>query len=202
METMSEKTTSEWTERPILYDDRMVRAILDGRKTQTRRIARLNAAGRVKACPYGKPGDRLWVREAWATDFIFDDLPPCNIPEDSPLLFRADESATGIVAFEWGKWRPSIHMPRWASRIVLEIIAVRLERLQDISEADAEAEGMDVFQDGAGFSIPFANGKRSAWHRHLKDAFRVLWESINGTDSWAENPRVWAVEFRKLEVKR
>jgi len=132
-------------ERPILFSGPMIRAILAGRKTQTRRVAKLTGAGRVKeagshrnwhladpdavkACPYGTPGDRLWVRETFCDT-------GCQ-----RAVYRAD---TAVENWKYRIWRPSIYMPRWASRITLEITDVRLERLQDISEADAAAEGVE-----------------------------------------------------------
>jgi hypothetical protein len=180
-------------ERPILFSAPMVRALLDGSKTQTRRVVKptpewigqsgvLSYRGRVglphALCPYGQPGDRLWVRETHM------DLGAC-------YLYRADASAEqerAIVAPRQ-PWRPAIHMPRAASRITLEITGVRVERLQDISEADALEEGI-TYND-----IP-NNGldpmRARTW-------FRGLWESINGPGSWEANPWVWAVSFNRLE---
>lgn len=144
------------------------------------------------ACPYGQPGDRLWVREAWA-----------NVEVDGArVVYRADADDDGSVpylcpgsgGFGGGvsnvtpsRWRPSIHMPRWASRITLEVTDVRVERLQDISEADAIAEGAEpllVPPDGG--STPHVEG------------FRSLWESINGPGSWDANPWVWVITFRRI----
>lgn len=198
-------------ERPILFSAPMVRALLAGTKTQTRRAAKLTAGAHVKepgghrrwhpadpeatlACPYGQPGDLLWVRETWHD--ASSSLHSC-------ALYRADG-----IDLHWDKWTPSIHMPRWASRITLEITRVRIERLQGISEADAKAEGIERATDFPG------------WYRHplrgdspgLADAgkagkcptafprlaFQALWESINGPASWDANPWVWAIEFRRL----
>ena len=170
-------------ERPILFSGPMVRALLDGSKTQTRRVIKprhlaffnQNAAAMLndwneRPLPYGKPGDRLWVRETWHD--ASSSLHSC-------ALYRADG-----IDLHWDKWTPSIHMPRWASRITLEITSVRVERLQDISEADAQAEGITSAEclecDG------FVN------------AFSKLWEQINGPGSWDANPWVWAIEFRRL----
>ena len=182
-------------ERPILFSASMVRAILDGRKTQTRRIVKpqpdivadgglvvgvstpedqkYGRLGKALPCPYGKPGERLWVRESWAWY-------GCEyIPSD--VVYRADtESLPG----EYGRWRPSIHMPRWASRITLEITEVRVERLQEMNRGDAMEEG-----------CPFANMQKGPDPR---DWFRDLWQSINGPDSWDANPWVWVVGFRKV----
>lgn len=191
-------------ERPILFSGPMVRAILDGSKTQTRRVAkhplaqaavRINSykgqsefdcilpdgTGGIIQCPYGNPGDRLWVRETWAHE---RDGTGC--PDDTGVLYRAtdpgwDDEGTGL------RWRPSIYMPRWASRITLEITAVRVERLQSISEADARAEGV----------TPNAFEQTSDnWGGVL---YRRLWEQINGPGSWHANPWVWAITFQRLE---
>lgn len=203
-------------ERPILFSGAMVRAILDGRKTQTRRVAK-EFAGRddldlilrrfphQNGCPYGAPGDRLWVREAWQYYDWSEDGEPCiryaadnavawpQIPaeRDAQRLIDiwAGLSAPENVAIDgWARdrrWRPSIHMPRWASRITLEIESVRVERLQDISEADAEAEGV-------------RNSLHLQGGRFARDNFAHLWWTINGDGSWEANPFVWCVSFRKL----
>ncbi|HEX5539163.1 MAG TPA: hypothetical protein VFX01_05170 [Methylophilaceae bacterium] len=166
---------------PIIFSKPMVLAILAGHKTQTRRLVKLagkdlphDATGEEIAqlveSPYAHPGDRLWVKEAWCTPQAFDHLRPSVLPMDTPIEYRADgESRNG------GKWRTPLFMPRWASRITLEIAAVRMERLQEISEADARAEGM-------GSENPV-------------EAYRTLWESLHGMDAWAKNPWVWLLEF-------
>lgn len=187
-------------ERPILFSAPMVRAILNGTKTQTRRVAKLTANGHVKepggnrrwhtadfdarlACPYGQPGDRLWVRETWARD-----------SEDDALFYRADVGS-GNEADDWQRniydgangycWRPSIHMPRAASRIMLEVTGVRVERLRGISDADCLDEGI----------YPTATG---LYPGSPKAAYQKLWESINGPGSWDANPLVWVVEFKRV----
>lgn len=192
----------------------MVRAILDGRKTQTRRTVKapkghteINAIrnGYIQwksdcgkflmnaDCPYGKPGDRLVVRESWKADQIWDGHKPSDIPKGEPILYTADEHATGVVPFDWGKGRPSIFLPRWASRILLEVVSVRVERLQDISEEDVDAE---VF--GGDFPDRVLPGYGFHGGMSMKECFQVLWESINGPGSWEANPWVWAVEFKKI----
>ena len=204
------------TERPILFSAPMVRAILNGEKTQTRRLlkpqpqmvtdmrtqpwegpadallALMTKAG--KTCPYGQPGDQLWVRETWGlhaygddTDWVKGSCTSLDL-EDSVITYRAD----------WGPmqeschWRPSIHMPRSASRLSLEITSVRVERLQDISEADARAEGADeAFDTDGGYKHhPLGN---------YRDGFAKLWTEINGSESWAANPWVWVVEFTRTK---
>jgi len=200
-------------EHPILFSGPMVRALLDGCKTQTRRAMKpqptefvggpgvtlrdgspaplvplddsVEPYGREIVCPYGQPGDRLWVREAHAVD-------------GKKVFFRAGhEESEGAGPRVDIRWRPSIHMPRWASRITLEVTTVRVERLQDISEADAIAEGCTQNHNGYywGGPHPVSGLKQLAT---AKGAYQDLWESINGPDSWAANPWVWAIEFRRL----
>lgn len=206
------------TDRPILFSGPMVRALLDGRKTQTRRIvkpmasqgfltpellARAPSASMQEGwagfthpkggpltsirCPYGVPGDRLWVREAW-----------CSADTPSGFAYCAD-TPSGSDQRRMG-WRPSIHMPRAASRLTLVVTDVRVERLQDISEADAEAEGISIQappdkDGGRHFGVDGMQIDEKTAGR----AFRTLWSGINGPDSWAANPWVWAVTF---EVER
>ena len=187
-------------ERPILFKAEMVQAILGGRKTQTRRVVKLSLPDGVQAhqvrldrCPYGIPGDWLWVRETWVEG-----------PGDgTPYLYRADADTDGTVPYLSGgaggfgggvsnanisRWKPSIHMPRWASRITLEVTNVRVERLQRISEDDAMAEGIYPITD----SLSNCNGARYY--------FQSLWDSINAKlgHSWESNPFVWVVEFKRV----
>lgn len=253
-------------DRPILFSAAMVRALLNGSKTQTRRVLKPVkfypdfgcAVGRVggawkygspaalglrergdhwsvvlagdvlqrmctseaygwgagAGCPYGVPGDRLWVRESGAMHVLL-------APDDplQPMLFRHDVPTTENLGDYWvqrtrapgasystectreqflrhssAKVVPSIHMPRWASRITLEITSVRVERLQDISEADALAEGI-VRQPDGGY------GLADTTHYHFTDprqSYFSLWEAINGDGSVDANPWVWAVSFRRL----
>lgn len=203
-------------ERPILFSAPMVRALLAGTKTQTRRAVKPQpredksiTSGRgelawqtsvghfivstlptapklfVERCPYGQPGDRLWVRETFAivprtayrcSEGVQQVLRPDD--DHDAAIFREgwDRSRSGF------RWRPSIHMPRWASRITLEIVSVRVERLQEISEADAMAEGVGIQCES-----PMAIMEYS-----------LLWESINGPGSWDANPWVWVVEFSRM----
>lgn len=204
-------------ERPILFSGEMVRAILEGRKTQTRRPmktqppARPDGAGtpwswrRVEAVgkwfhivsekpagmftvspPLGTVGDRLWVRETWQCVPVGQPAPPrgsFKIPDSLPSGWDVLYSASGDVCSDSVGWRPSIHMPRWASRIDLEITAVRVERVQEINRGDAMEEG-----------CPFANMAEGPSPR---DWFRDLWQSIYGT--WDENLFVWVYEFRRLK---
>ena len=177
-------------ERPIIFSGPMVRAILDGRKTQTRRVVkpqpdevkdpnakvalitclRFYQAGKEHSCPYGAPGDRLWVRETFAME-----SPTCPV-------YLADQTDKTTVE----RWKPSIHMPRWASRLTLEIVSVRVERSQDISEKDAAAEGCEPKPEKDHDIFKFTKG------------YETLWKSINGFGSWALNPWVWVIEFKKL----
>jgi len=161
-------------ERPILFNGPMVQAILAGTKTQTRRVVKtdfhhdpekLTAAH----CPHGNPGDRLWVRETW-----------CIQP--GGYGYRADNDPTDNPC----KWRPSIHMPRIASRITLDITAVRVNRLQDITTLDIIDEGV--------WPVDHTFGDNKAHRKWIK-----LWDSINGKKApWASNPWVWVIEFVAL----
>jgi hypothetical protein len=177
-------------ERPILFSTEMVKAILEGRKTQTRRIVKKQPHGAGEwarqlaswlfpnvnpyiklKCPYGQPGDRLWVRET----FLIEHSCHKNFYE-----YRADYSDT--IALDV-IWRPSIFMPREACRLMLEVTDVRVERLQDITEEDAIAEG----------TVRIHRYKTMVWE------YETLWESINGKGSWDKNPWVWVIEFKKIE---
>ena len=205
-------TDTKVKERPILFSGPMVRAIIEGRKTQTRRVIKPkheffvddghDGINRVYypcyvtgepepqeiLCPYGSVGERLWVRETWAV------VP--KVSDDGPR-HKAKGDGTGATwRADWNgnpsgfPWKPSIHMPRWASRITLEVTGVRVERLNDISEADAQAEGCDGnYQIGY---IPAYQAGPFSYH------FAQLWESINGPGSWSLNPWVWVVEFKRV----
>jgi hypothetical protein len=217
-------------ERPILFSGPMVRAIVEDRKTQTRRAVKswppqvilpsevrgdfifaatiapagayeptINPYGAVSVtawngeklgvkpgeffwdCPYGRLGDRLWVRETWGEDSVtgWSEFHRREMDADF-LVFRADGERKGV------RWRPSIHMPRANSRITLEITGVRVERLQEISEQDAKAEGAD----------PMKNQGEYAY----RGGFEELWDSINGPRGlgWVANPWVWVLEFRRV----
>jgi len=210
-------------ERGIIFSGPMVRALLEGCKTQTRRIVKhqgivdhpatpgckiiqlastqawLNSQPDhpqhiSKFCPYGQPGDRLWVREA---HYLTDD------GDFERVVYATDEDAvrehldyiTALPASFSAAWRarhtklrPSIHMPRWASRILLELTAVRVERLQDISEEDARAEGVTLPERTC-----------TMYDGMWRDGYRVLWESINGDGSWDANPWVWVISFKQIK---
>lgn len=229
-------------EKPILFSGPMVKAILNGEKTQTRRVVKIgepfgkypiieihgphegfrgetNVTHKWSAdhqtehaicvsqgfkCPYGQPGDRLWVRETWKTEFVYDDdigvkfrgvryLAPGTLGEScGECRVVNGHPKFDLQAWERyhrnNKWRPSIHMPRWASRITLEVTDVRVERVQSISPADCKAEGIKK-----GFTDVSS---------HLIDNFHKLWDSINakrGFD-WKSNPWVWCVSFKLLEL--
>jgi len=202
-------------EHPILMNAEMVRAILDGRKTQTRRPVKPQPdmeidgekfpdgsggwgwvpvwpnghkwAGRTlgwAGCPFGQHGDRLWVRETWRiadSDLCGCGGDYCTCGCNGQPIYAASYSAGDLAEFK--PWRPSIHMPRWASRITLEITGVRLERIQDISEADAIAEG-----------APWED----CWPTY-RQSFEALWCRIYDSQSWDVNPWVWVVEFRRVQ---
>jgi hypothetical protein len=198
-------------ESPILFSAPMVRALLDGSKKQTRRVVKarkdLNVgcvlapheiAGEVNNgdfmnCPYGQPGDRLWVRESfWGCDMPGYGDTPCVVYDNE---WRGKEYFAAEVRPFARKFEriPSIHMPRDCSRINLEITGVRVERLQDISQADARAEGAPPSHpsiDVVSRQIGYADFPRS-WYAQL-------WEQINGAGSWEANPWVWAIEFRRV----
>ena len=131
-------------------------------------------------CPYGQPGDRLWVRESFAHIYRDNSSPERRSFED--VAYMADGRGIDIGAY--GSWKPSIHMPRWASRITLEVTSVRVERLQDISRGEAMAEG-----------CPFPN---MAQGKDPCQWYGKLWEQINGPDSWEANPWVWVIEFKRI----
>lgn len=211
-------------ERPILFSGAMVRAVLAGTKTQTRRamkpqpelvkdltdtslamfwtwrgqkMAEMGRDQVMRMCPYGGRGDRLWVRESF--DFLPSGGP--DQPQACEIVYWASGSTEPRTApsdynpmiYGHQKVRPSIHMPRWASRILLEITAVRVERLQGISEADCIAEGVNMHADH--------HGKPRTSIYSPVQAYRDLWEQINGPDSWAANPWVWVIEFKMVEAR-
>ena len=180
--------------RPIPFQPEMARALWEGRKTQTRRIVKpqslfdgkdaiVRRHPNQKGCPYGKPGDLLWVREAHHAYHW-----------DRPrVVYRADHGGepvrvrTQIESYEIGRWTPSIHMPRWASRMTLELTEVRVELVRDINGEDAKAEGVaPAFEDDFGV---VHSQPRYRW------GFRKLWQSINGPESWKADPWVWVLVF-------
>lgn len=216
-------------ERGMIFNGEMVRAILDGRKTQTRRpvkfpvhdknlgceLAGNELAGELSAGNYlnsafGKPGDRIWVRETFQGPLFDYDLMDSYCKDPTPFekpefcVYKAD----GVPAPEFYDaddelhccWRPSIHMPRWASRILLEITDVRVERLNAISEEDAEAEGIDMeaLYDSQDCYDCIADHNMTG-RPTVTGAFKYLWESIYGEDGWKSNPWVWVIEFKRVE---
>lgn len=215
---------NEIREFPILFSAPMVRAILDERKTQTRRVAKFpswveqftdSVGGWFEGhgnhpvgpcewskcahihgdapspsmytlkCPYGQPGDRLWVREAWQAWTQFNHLPPRAMPKHTPN-YLADGN-------KWdARYRHARFMPRWASRITLEITEVRVQRLQDISEEDCLAEGVSLLKtncDGECGMTPCGISRQP---------YSTLWESINGIGSWERNDWIWAISFKRI----
>lgn len=223
-------------ERPILFSAPMVRAILDGSKSQTRRAVRKQFApdaepAEVPAtspegwqisghsglwwddagaciddairCPYGTPGDRLWVRETWQGPLLDSEEQEAEFRQSPDIYkkpgfcaYRATDTLDAIDADgrELG-WRPSIHMPRWASRILLEITGVRVERLRRISRDDAMAEGI-AYQPDGGF------GLSDSTHYNFADprfSYESLWETINGAGSWESNPWVWVIGLKRVQ---
>ncbi|MDQ9425224.1 hypothetical protein [Serratia marcescens] len=212
-------------ERPVIFNGEMVRAILDGRKTQTRRVMKVQpkpsetrpgdfwfSSKKLESmvhvsdftpgnspiadchlffqehcCPFGQAGDRLWVRETFGD---------CG----NRLVYRADTEDG--AASQVKCWVPSIHMPREACRILLEITAVRVERLNDISEEDAEAEGIDMeaLYDSQDCYDCIADHNMTG-RPTVKGAFKYLWESIYGVDSWNANPWVWVIKFKQVSAR-
>jgi len=218
-------------ERGMIFNGEMVRAILDGRKTQTRRIMKVQpepsksrpgdfwfsskklesmvhvsdlAPGnspiadchlffQEHCCPFGTVGDRIWVRETFSGHYLDDDqiqdIKDGRDKASDLCEYRADYP-NNAQALEG--WTPSIHMPRWASRITLEITGVRVERLNSISQEDAQAEGMELTGWRPTYSDPDSGGE--VWTPY--DNFAQLWESIYGEGSWKANPWVWVIEFK------
>lgn len=219
-------------EKPIIFGGPMVRAILAGAKTQTRRACKLtgpygnlirlrspyaaNARDGVglvwtphagateqpmpaeeigRLCPYGGPGDRLWVREAWAYGWLDgrEYREAVESGEGCPIFYQADWTDERVQPSIEERWRSPIHMPRRASRITLEIQAVRVERLQAITEDDAIAEGVD--------SISIAEIRRqAAWSR--RQDFSRIWDKINGAGAWEADPWVFVIEFRRVREEQ
>lgn len=217
-------------ERPILFSAPMVQAILAGNKTQTRRVVKIpdngfhnyefshmylhNAAfvsrieGVTRAehipCPYGQIGDQLWVRETFCPIFPQDK----NYNNGKPIEYDYKASYNhgdrlGDLIGIRKKWTPSIHMPRRASRIQLEIIAIRVERLNSITVGDPINEGVESLRNEGEFwrdySNPDGKGIVSLTCNSAYESFMTLWESINGDESWTENPWVWVIEFKRVE---
>lgn len=216
-------------ERPIIFSTEMVKAILDGRKTQTRRVVKpqpktIDLEGKPIVCwqgkntldfideihcggygdfrsrlslrcPYGQVGDRLWVRETWATEKRLDNLSIAELGHASemPIFYKADNSRTLL---EIGNWRNSIFMPRWASRITLKITGIRVERLQEITDRDCEKEGLD---NPCGYYCDEAIGHVD--HQGTINNFTKLWDSINARRgySWESNPWVWVISFKRVQ---
>ena len=185
---------AETRERPILFSGAMVRAILEGRKSQTRRIIKPTQprddgrwpAGRdpVPDCPYGVPGDRLWVRETFRTLALGD------------IKYRADEDA----ATDGFRWKPSIYMPRSACRLVLEVTAVRVERLQAISVKDILAEGAVARPHDDQFGHNPVSAFDGMCYLDLQSLWAAGWDSINAKRApWASNPWVWVITFRRAK---
>ena len=206
-------------ERPILMSAPMVRALLQKQKTQTRRVMKsqpytLEAEGfgyATKAggfvslvsehclneCPYGKPGNRLWVKETFHWSLKLDAIyKTCIDPGLEQLIdfYRIKQCK---------KWVPSIFMPRWASRITLEITEVRVQRLQKISWEDCIAEGIVGTDASAVITQRMSTSEQegllgAGWSEYLRAAYRSLWEQLNGAGSWDANPWVWAISFNVL----
>ena len=199
----------------------MVRAILDGTKTQTRRICKttkdpdtgceiapceigLTFANRLgDVCPFGTVGDRLWVRETWQCAVIAGEHKGIGYRagyDDDNEWFKRNDDLQWFKLWDkhQDKWRPSIFMPRWASRITLEITGVRVDRLNEIRAMDCIAEGIESHKlvlENATLTT-FRNYKTGGTNAAATTSYQTLWESINGPGSWAKNPYVWVIEFQ------
>lgn len=222
-------------ERPILMSAPMVRSILAGTKSQTRRVVKPEGAHRVFQfrgttaaagadeptgewgwcgsesvvhkhirCPYGVPGDRLWVREAWRAPSEFNAIKPSDLraPVDGLLGTPIVYEATRHKSVQFGKLRPGMFMPRWASRFTLQVTGVRVERLQDISNLDALEEGITVELSPDGCPLTYGGTVDALRPYGPVEAYRALWERLNGAGSWDANPLVWVVEFKRIEEAR
>lgn len=239
-------------ERPILFSAPMVRAILEGRKTVTRRAVKIQPRSRAEIgsygkgqpfirtpdatkrnpeCPYGRPGDRLWVRETWqdvhpiqVSDGRYSQTGRAGIPGPPGVtyqtIYRADGPYPKVFhthhhpyrALEphpdhgfkapadsgYTGWTPSIHMPRWASRILLEITDVRVERLQAISDKQAMAEGVRIYADHAALGDWYHVEGKETYSADPRKSFELLWSSIHGPTAWDDNLWVWVVEFKQV----
>ena len=181
-------------ERPIIFSGPMVRAILEGRKTQTRRIRKIGTG----LCPHGQPGDLLWVRETWGAIHRGDSSPIRGQPFDAEIVYRVDGDPDLPDASLWEsfKWHPSIHMPKKYARLWLRIINVRVERVQEISEGDAKAEGIpECKHRGEEMICAFCPDRGLC-----VDGFIGLWDSLNAKRnySWESNPWVFVLEFERI----
>lgn len=195
------------TEKPILFSAPMVRALLDGRKTQTRRTLKplpnrtvffnpLTAAKEQFQAPRFAVGDRLWVREAWRCEARLDKRAPRDIDTNYPGVKYIATDEPDSFGIE-GKYRQAMHMPRWASRLTLIVTDVRVERLQDISESDARAEGCPVTWDGKPYDPP--PPEVDSWRGYGRYSYCLLWSKINGPGSWDANPWVAAYTFTVIK---
>lgn len=212
------------TDRPILFSGPMVRALIEGRKTQTRRIIKPQPpeTAYFKALHVGQGGasaefyhpllrytwprnlkvdleDRLWVRESWRTLQKWDEIKPSLLMDDFDKIDFAADGYPRNPLWAWGVGRPSIFMPKWASRITLHINDVRIERLQDISNEDAIAEGIERLRSGRGYYDPTVSKaavRLGHYFDHPVEAYSVLWDHIYGEGAWDRNPFVVAYTFR------
>ncbi|MGY8872174.1 MAG: hypothetical protein ACKVJE_17180 [Pseudomonadales bacterium] len=222
----------------LLFKADMVNALLDGRKTQTRRImkqqpkpfngvasvsgdfawpTRFSGASTIsckptgptgwiekeKLCPYGDKGDLIYVRETFRLWSSADECgceSPCECPSNNTPLYRATHKNSEVT------WKPSIHMPRWASRLTLKITSVRVEQLQNVSEEDAKAEGIryhSLYDEWGGVEPHPASTpslKQWRWYETPQQAFEWLWKSAYSTESWGANPWVWVIEFEVIKA--
>lgn len=192
------------TDKPIIFSAPMITALLAGTKTQTRRLLKppygtLEWLGNDQwrpICTKIFPGDRLWVRECWRTASAYDDLSPSQMGGEEPIRYEADQA---WQTWGWGRphstgrHRAARHMPRWASRLMLIVTDVRVQRLAEISEEDARAEGSPPF---GGDSADASRGVMASSHAgNFRATFRDIWNTIHGPGAWNANPWVCAITF-------
>lgn len=236
--TSPPKTVNPIKERPILMHSRSINGILEGRKTQTRRIMKVQPQPNVETwdwawplpgkkttpgsktywrndcapnqristfySPYGPSGDRLWVRETWGIFSVDSGTVSIGFKQRIPEGKTIADTDGGLNVLnvdaeivKWSelrintdKWRPSIFMPRWASRLSLEITGIRVERVQDISEADAKAEGVQLSDEWTGCADDLSG--------YYREAFQFLWDDTNGKGAWDRNDWTWVVDFKRI----
>lgn len=180
------------TDRGVIYSAAMVRSLIEGRKTQTRRLD----SSPLASC---QPGDRLWVRETWRTLQKWDDLKPRHLADDIDKIDYAADGYPRNHLWAWGKNRPPIFLPRWASRLTLIVTEVRHHHLQNISDADAIAEGV-VHDRDKGFWVPGVDHPNRDFpylsRPTAREMYAALWDTLHGSGEWLGNPGVVALTFR------
>jgi hypothetical protein len=199
---------------PLLFKAEMIRALLDGSKTQTRRVVKgnvplgcENSPILLERCPYGQVGDQIWAKETWRTWARFDHLKPSEIWDGVTIEYAAGGNNRAAVTQNHlplmsKKWRSPLFMRRCFSRITLEITNVRVERLNDISDADAKAEGADglIADNCTEEDKDFLDLPLYEIGNPYRNGYALLWDSINGDRAWDKNPWVWVIEFKVVKL--